>query len=57
MVLLGLEAVSMTEYGGGLCMIECKMMSSTGLLVATDGSLTSQVQLRADSPEENNTEI
>ena len=40
----------MSEYGGGLTMIGCRMTSSTGLLAAVGGSMMSQVQLTADSP-------
>ena len=49
-VLLESGTLVMSEYGGGLTMTGCRMISSTGLLVAVGGSMMSQVQLTADSP-------
>ena len=49
-VLLESGSLAMSEYGGGLTMMGCSMISSTGLLVAVGGSTKSQVQLAVDSP-------
>ena len=42
--------MSTSEYGGGLAGSGCRMMSSTGLLVAVVGSMMSQLQLIEELP-------
>ena len=47
--LLELGSLVMSEYGGGLTTAGCRIISSTGLLVAVGGSMMSHVQLMTES--------